>query len=135
MKQLDVKKKDTLDYTSFIDTPICRSILNITHNNVFKSKIDHTTYQEFALSKEQLLALRVAADEKMNNFTVRLRKRFPELKDEDVNYCCLYMLKLNDAEIAALMQRAYPTVCERKRKIKRLIGGGEDIVYVLCNLQ
>ncbi|MBR4560403.1 MAG: hypothetical protein IKO23_00605, partial [Bacteroidales bacterium] len=100
----------------------------------FKSKIDYLVYREHALQKEQLLALRVAADENMNDFTVRLRKRFPNLTDEDVTYCCLYLLDISDADIAALMQKAYPTVCERKRKIKRIVGEENNLSFALRNL-
>ena len=122
------------DYHSFMETPICRHILETVHNQGFKSKMDCVVYKEHALQKEQLLALRVAADEKMDDFTVRIKKHFPCLTDDDVTYCCFYLLGLNEADISALMQKAYPTVCERKRKIRRIIGEGKDLPFVLRNL-
>lgn len=91
-------------------------------------------YKEHALQKERLLALRVAADKYMDDFTIRLRKRFPDLTDEDVTYCCLYLLDITDADIAALMQKAYPTVCERRRKIKRIVGEENNLSFTLRNL-
>ena len=96
--------------------------------------MDCVVYKEHALQKEQLLALRVAADEKMDDFTARIKKHFPCLTDDDVTYCCFYLLGLNEADISALMQKAYPTVCERKRKIRRIIGEGKDLPFVLRNL-
>lgn len=75
----------------------------------------------------------MAADENLDNFTVRLQKCYHGLTDEDVTYCCLYLLDLTDADIAALMQKAYPTVCERKRKIKRIIGGENNLAFTLRN--
>ena len=128
------KLEHTKDYFSFVEMPICRHILETVHQQNFKSKIDYLVYKEHALHKEQLLALRVAADENMNDFTVRLRKRFPNLTDEDVTYCCLYLLDISDADIAALMQKAYPTVCERKRKIKRIVGEENNLSFALRNL-
>ena len=122
------------DYHSFMETPICRHILETVHNQGFKSKMDCVVYKEHALQKEQLLALRVAADEKMDDFTARIKKHFPCLTDDDVTYCCFYLLGLNEADISALMQKAYPTVCERKRKIRRIIGEGKDLPFVLRNL-
>lgn len=115
-------------------TSICRHILETVYNEGFKSKMDYVIYKEHALQKEQQLALRVAADEKMDGFTVRIRKHFPSLTDDDVTYCCLYLLGLNEAEVSALMQKAYATVCERKRKIRRIIGEEKDLAFVLRNL-
>ncbi len=124
----------TKNYFSFVGTPICCHILETVRQRNFKSKIDYINYKEHALQKEQLLALRVAADDNMDDFTVRLRKRFPNLTDEDVTYCCLYLLDITDADIAALMQKAYPTVCERKRKIKRIVGEENNLSFILRNL-
>ena len=127
----EIQNKPKNDYISFIETPICRHILESVHQQKFKSKIDFISYKEYALQKEHIIALRMAADENLDNFTVRLRKCFQGLTDEDVTYCCFYLLDLTDADIAALMQKAYPTVCERKRKIKRIIGGENNLAFTL----
>jgi len=121
------------DYASFREAPICRQILETVKGNYFKSKMDCSAYKEYALGKEQLQSLRDSADEHMAQFTTRLRKQFPSLNEEDVNYCCLYLLGLNEAEISVLMQRAYPTVCERNRKIRRIIGEKNDLSFALRN--
>ena len=75
-----------------------------------------------ALDKEQVMALRDAADRHLGNFTSRLKKAYPELTNSDLDYCCLYLLGLSDADISALMQKAYPTVSQRSRKIKAILG-------------
>ena len=128
------QKASVKDYSSFRDSLICRQILEMVENQYIKSKMDCSIYKEFALSKEQLQSLRDSADEYMGQFTTRIRNRFPKLTDEDMNYCCLYMLGLNDAEVSALMQRAYPTVCERNRKIRRIIGEKNNLSFALRNL-
>ena len=143
LKQLDGKStysklqsepKPVQNYISFLEAPICIHILETVRQQRFKSKMDFLIYKEYALQKGQLLALRVAADEKMGCFTIRLKKHFPSLTEEDITYCCLYLLDITDADIAALMQKAYPTVCERKRKIKRIVGGGNNFSFTLRNL-
>ena len=139
MQQFDIgsnhgKRTSVRNFNSFIETPICSTILETVHQHCFKSKIDYINYKEYALTKEQLLALRDAADVNLDGFTDRLRKRFHRLTDEDATYCCFYLLDITDADIAALIQKAYPTVCERKRKIKRIIGESDNIGYYLRNL-
>ncbi len=73
------------------------------------------------------MALRDAVDRHYNNFTQILDKTYPKLTMDDIDYCCLYLLGLKEADIAALMQRAYPTVCQRSRKIKRIFNTKESL--------
>ena len=84
--------------------------------------MDCAIYKEFALDKIQLMALHDAVDRHFPNFTTDLRKAYPTLTKDDLNYCRLYLLDLNEAEVSALMQRAYTTVCDRSRKLKRVFG-------------
>ena len=100
----------------------------------FKSKVSYLDYSDYALSKEQITALREAADRHFGQFTIRLAKAYPDLTKSDLNYCCLYLLDLNDADIAALMQRAYNTVSDRSRKLKTLFGSEEPLSTILRGL-
>ena len=93
--------------------------------------MDCTIYKDYALDKEQLLALRGAADRHFGQFTARLKKAYPELTNSDLDYCCLYLLGLTDADIAALMQRAYTTVNERNSKLKSIFDSENAISNTL----
>ena len=116
---------------SFTDEPICRLILERVHEGQFKAQMDCKLYQDAALSKEQVTALRDAADRHFNLFTVRLAKAYPNLTKNDLDYCCLYLLGLSDADISALMQRAYTTVNDRGRKMKAIFGTEEPLSTTL----
>jgi hypothetical protein len=105
---------------SFADEPICQLIMERVNEGQFKSQMDCTVYKDYALGKEQLMALREAADRHFNHFTSRLAQTYPSLTKGDLDYCCLYLLGLTDADISALMQRAYNTVSERSRKLKTI---------------
>lgn len=107
---------------AFKASPVCRHILEVVEDRNFKPKIEHVIYKDYALDKSQLKALVEAANEHLDHFTLRIRKVYPALNEDDVIYCCLFLLGLNMADISALMQRAYSTVCERNRKIKRIMG-------------
>ena len=116
---------------SFADEPICRLILERVHEGQFKAQMDCKLYKDAALSKEQVTALRDAADRHFNLFTVRLAKAYPNLTKNDLDYCCLYLLGLSDADISALMQRAYTTVNDRGRKMKAIFGTEEPLSVTL----
>lgn len=116
---------------SFADEPICRLILERVHEGQFKAQMDCKLYKDAALSKEQVTALRDASDRHFSLFTVRLAKAYPNLTKNDLDYCCLYLLGLSDADISALMQRAYTTVNDRGRKMKAIFGTEEPLSVTL----
>ena len=126
--------KKRVEAASFVEEPVCRHILGVVREQQFKSKVDYLYYKEFALGKEDLLALREAADRHYGQFTSRLRETYPSLTKGDIDYCCLYLLGLEEADIAALMQRAFNTVCERSRKLKAVFGEDAPLSSMLRNI-
>ena len=129
------KKEANMDgYNAFINEPVCQYILETAHEQQFKSKMDCTIYKDFALDKEQLLTLRTTADNHLNGFTERIRNKYPELTNDDVNYCVLYLLGMKEPDIAAFMQKAYSTVSDRSRKLKKVFGTDIDLLTILRKL-
>ena len=134
-----IKKMDDLAAklemaASFNEEPICRLIMERVHEEQFKSKIDYIIYKDSALDKQQLLDLRLAVDRHFGQFTIRLKKTYPELTNSDLDYCCLYLLGLTDADIAALMQRTYNTVFERNRKMRKIFGSENPLPITLMGM-
>ena len=125
--------KQEAQAVSFNEEPICRLIMERVNEGQFKAQMDCKLYQDYALGKEQVMALREAADRHFNQFTSRLAKAYPTLTKGDLDYCCLYLLGLSDADVAALMQRAYATVSERSRKIKTIFGTEEPLSVALVS--
>ncbi len=125
--------KQEAQAVSFNDEPICRLIMERVNEGQFKAQMDCKLYQDYALGKEQVMALREAADRHFGQFTSRLAKAYPTLTKGDLDYCCLYLLGLSDADISALMQRAYATVSERSRKIKTIFGTEEPLSVALVS--
>jgi len=118
---------------SFVDEPICQLILRRVKEGKFKSKVDYLDYKDSALSKQQLFDLRVAADQHFDLFTIRLKNAYPQLTNGDLDYCCLYLLGLTNADLAALMQRAYNTVVERDGKLKKVFGNDNPLpITLMC---
>jgi tetratricopeptide (TPR) repeat protein len=122
------------DYAAFVNAPICRGIVQTVNAQHFKSKMDYLIYKNDSLSKEQLLDLRNAAEKHLARFVSHIHTQFPSLTNNDMDYCYLFLLGLSEADISALMQRAYTTVCDRSRKIKRTIGTTGNLYHVLRNM-
>ena len=128
----DMKHK--MKANTFMNEPICQHILDIVNNNPFKSKIGFEEYKEYAINKDQLLALKDAVDRHYDNFTQRINKSYPELTSDDINYCCLYLLGLKNADISALMQCSYRAVCDRNNKLKHIFGTNLSIISFLHDI-
>ena len=126
--------KKRMEAASFAEEPVCRLIMERVNEGQFKSKVDYLVYKDYALTKEQLLALREAADAHFGAFTARLKNDYPALTKGDIDYCCLYLLGVEEADVAALMQRAFNTVCERSRKLKGIFGSDEPLSTTLRKL-
>ena len=116
---------------SFAEEPICRLIMERVKEGQFLSQMDCKIYKDYALDKDKLTALRNAADHHYNQFTMRICESYPELTRGDLDYCCLYLLGLSDADVAALMQRAYNTVNERNSKLRRIFNSEKAIGVTL----
>lgn len=134
IKQLDDLAAKTEVAASFDEEPICRLIMDRVNEGQFKSKIDYIIYKDAALDKQQLLDLRLAVDRHFGQFTFRLKKAYPELTNSDLDYCCLYLLGLTDADIAALMQRTYNTVFERNGKMRKIFSSDNPLPITLMGM-
>ena len=119
--------KRKIEVNPFVTEPICKYILDIVNENSFKAKVDFRIYKEFALNKNQIMLLRDAVDRHYDNFTQTLCKTYPDLTIDDIDYCCFYLLGLKEADISALIQRAYPTVYQRSHKLKRIFNTTESL--------
>ena len=126
--------KQETQAVSFNEEPICRLIMDRVNEGQFKSKIDYIIYKDSALDKQQLLDLRLAVDRHFGQFTVCLKKAYPELTNSDLDYCCLYLLGLTDADIAALMQRTYNTVFQRNGKMRKIFGSENPLPITLMGM-
>ena len=134
IKQMDDLAAKTEVAASFNEEPICRLIMDRVNEGQFKSKIDYIIYKDSALDKQQLLDLRLAVDRHFGQFTVRLKKAYPGLTNSDLDYCCLYLLGLTDADIAALMQRTYNTVFHRNGKMRKIFGSENPLPVTLMGM-
>ena len=136
LKRSNQEVRELKDQIKHLDDeePVCRLIMDRVNEGQFKSKIDYIIYKDSALDKQQLLDLRLAVDRHFGQFTVRLKKAYPELTNSDLDYCCLYLLGLTDADIAALMQRTYNTVFQRNGKMRKIFGSENPLPITLMDM-
>ena len=118
---------------SFKEEPIVIDILNIVNTQLFKAQMDYRLYADYALGIQQLDLLRYAVDSHFDFLTKYLKDKYPSLTNEDINYCCLFLLGLKDADISALMQRSYRAICDRDKKLKVIFETKDSVYNFLCD--
>lgn len=123
--------KEFIKTDSFEEEPICQYILSVASEQHFKANIDCNNYKSFALNKNQLIDLRNAANLHYSHLFKSLMEKYNKLTEDDLNYCCLYLLGLKDADVAAFMQKTFSAVCHRKRKLKQLLGSEQSLCISL----
>ena len=128
----DIKMK--VETQNFTHEPICQKILSIVKEQQFKSKNNYIIYKDYALNNGHMIEIREVANLHYNNFTIRLKEKYPQLTNDDIDYCCLYLLGLKEADVSALMQKDYSSVCYRSRKIKSIIKSKNKLADILYNL-
>lgn len=124
-------EQQSADMPSFAEEPVCRQILDAVASENIKSTVDMKIYSAIALTRQQQEQLRMAVERHYGTFAESLKKTYPKLTNDDLNYCRLYLLGLNEVQIAALMQKSYPSVWERADKLKRIFGTDEKIAVFL----
>ena len=70
------------------------------------------------MSDEDWKTIYTHADAVFDNFTVRLRQRFPSLNEEDIRYCCMVRMHLSQAEIAGVVCLEKDSVKKRLKRIR-----------------
>ena len=130
IEHVDAEKQS---YDRFLAEPVCIEILNSLQGKNIKSNSKTIDFKDIALRDEQMMQLMDAADRNLNHFPQKLKKQYPSLDATDIRYCCLYLLGLNEAQIAALVQRSYQSVWTRAKEMKTFFGS-DGIGNALINL-
>ena len=69
--------------------------------------------------------LALLTDSIYNRFTVRLKERFPQLTDVDLQYCILIKLRFTVSQIAILMAVSPSSVSQQKSRLKKRLQQSE----------
>lgn len=74
------------------------------------------------LNEEDWQTLRNNTDACFDNFTQRLKTAYPQLNDEEINFCCLVKMELPLAILAEIYHIAKGSISRKKMRLKEKIG-------------
>ncbi len=102
----------------FMKEDVCQIIMALLADKVIKREAKRGDYLKLRLNDAQLHALSLAAEKHFNGFEKTLTDQYPKINRSGINQCLLYLLNLEDVQIAALLSCDYTTVRRRSLKLK-----------------
>ena len=87
-------------------------------------------YKEFQLNNDDKEILINSVNRCFNGYAIRLVQLYPNLNTNDVMYCCLILLGMENKEIGALMGVQYQSVKDRLRKLSTIFNTDELNTFV-----
>ena len=115
----------------FLEESICKEILTTLQGKEIKREAKHDDYPELHLSVSQLSQLNTAVENHFSGFGKKLADLCPRINCEELNQCQLYLLSLDDVQIAALLDRDYSTVKKRSTKLKKAFGTEKELAVFI----
>lgn len=112
-----IRNKRNELFALYIKTcPIYKEITQLLHQN--KNKI----YDHELLTADKWDELFSVINSHTNDFTNRLQKEYPLLKNEDIRFCCLIKIGLKYSETACILGRTSNMMYKRREIISKRMG-------------
>ena len=73
-------------------------------------------------SEHDWFTLRQNTDACFDQFTARLKAAFPQLTDDEINFCCLVKMELSLAVLSEIYHIAKGSISRKKMRLKEKIG-------------
>ena len=125
------KQKDWSRLDDFMDEDICKEILALLQGKEIKREAKRDDYPELHLGTSQLSRLDMAVEKHFNGFRKTLADIFPKISSDEMSQCQLYLLNLEDVQIAHLLACDYSTVKKRSVKLKKAFGTEKELLLYI----
>ena len=115
-----------------LDEDICIEINDLLQGKNLKRDLKSDAYPELWLAESQLSKLENEVEKHFPDFVKKLSNKYPKIRCEEIHQCLLYLLNLDDTQIAALLHCDYSTVKKRSAKLKTRFGTLKELqVYLM----
>ena len=115
---------------AFMNEAICRKINDSVRSLHITARNSHEKYVSF--TEEDAAALKAAVLKHYGNFESVLMGKYPKLSNDDLQLCQLYLMGLDERQIAVLQNKSYSAIKKRANTLKGLLGLDENLsAYLL----
>ena len=109
-----------------LDEPICQQIGDLVQGKHITTR-DYYLKHGIALGIEELKQLKEAVEKHFDGFDAKLVALCSSMNENDIELCHLYLLGLNEKEIAALSGKTYSAIMKHRERVKRKLGTDESV--------
>jgi len=125
------KQKAWSGMDEFLNEDICRTVLDLFQEKEIKREAKRDDYPELHLSISHLSQLNIAVEKHFHGFGMMLADFYPKISPDEMNQCLLYLLNLQDVQIAALLNCDYSTIKKRAAKLKKVFGTEKELLFFI----
>jgi Fic family protein len=118
---------------AFLNEPICRYIINQAHQFNITTR-DKAYDFGIALKDKDFMQLEEAVAKHYEGFDRVLLSQSPGLKQEYLTLCHLYLLGLDDSQIAALKNLTYWAIQKQKKNLQKKLELKEELAKYVFNV-
>ena len=128
-KEMAIQQRQTEwnHLNDFMNESICNDIVTALRGKQIKREAKSGDYPELHLSDAQLHELNVAVEKHFHGFEKTLTDLYPKISRNAMNQCLLYLVNMEDVQIAALLSCDYSTVKRRSAKLKQAFGTEKEL--------
>ena len=128
-KEIDIQQRQAAwnGLDDFMNESICKDILTTLNDKQIKREAKSIDYPELRLSDVQLHDLSIAVEKHFCGFEKTLTDLYPKINRNALNQCLLYLLNVEDVQIAALLSCDYSTVKRRSAKLKEAFNTEKEV--------
>ncbi|MBR5062044.1 MAG: hypothetical protein IKX24_07895, partial [Prevotella sp.] len=106
----------------FLNEPVCQTIIGWVSDLPLTARSHHSDYPHIRLDDTTSVELGVAVSRHYPEFKTRLLAYVPQMRQKDLQICYLYLLGLNDFQIALLLQCHNSTIFRRATNMQKAFG-------------
>ena len=111
----------------FLNELVCRKINEMICDIPVSSRCNYSDYPNVRLDEETIVGLGEAVTKHFPNLKTRLLSNDTNLKKDDFLLCYLYLLGLNNSQIALLRQCNFSTVFRQAERLKKSFKGCRNL--------
>ena len=111
----------------FLNEPVCRKINDTICDIPASARSNYSNYTYLKLDEATIIELGEAVTKHFPNLKTRLISNDIKLKKDDLLLCYLYLLGLNNSQIALLRQCNFATVWRQANRLKKTFTGCKDL--------
>ncbi len=106
-------------YEDFLNEPVCCSIIEKIQDIPITTRLNHNDYININLEDETIAEYFEAVSRYFENFMPYLKGVDPNMEQEDVLICCLYLLGFEDKHIAFLRHKNFSSLNRRTNNLQK----------------